>query len=431
MRSCVSLLILSLAILTAFSSCGEDRTHEYEGLTRSNHAMYDFMKEVYLWNEDMTELEWNNFFGNGNEFFSRLTTEDDKWSFATIDTLQSDPHARGHFNHFNSYGLDFNLVTDPTGKTNRQLFRISLVVPHSPAEKAGLQRNDFISAVDGSRAGSSLADKLVKGDERQLTVLRLTVGEESGELQWKDTLDITLPSSTYVEDKPFPIRQIMETSLGKTAYLMCMRLTEGPWETDSSSQAYSDELDKVFAEFHSQGATDLVLDLRYCNDGALPMVQKLASYIAGDTHHGESFLTTFRNTSKAGNNQSIPFDKSLVNGHALGLSRVAVITSSQTQGAGEWLTHGLKAVFGDAQVITVGQTTAGCNVVTEDYHLLDHITIHPAVAYVADKEGNGDYATGIKPSLPLGETNYYLTTYPLGDIHELWFEAALNALAEP
>ena len=49
-------LSLALAFVVAmFSSCGEDRTHEYYDLTEENQWIYSRMQEVYLWRDKLKE----------------------------------------------------------------------------------------------------------------------------------------------------------------------------------------------------------------------------------------------------------------------------------------------------------------------------------------------------------------------------------------
>ena len=53
-------LSLLLALFVAmFTSCGEDRTHEYYDLTEENQWIYSQMQEVYLWRDKLKEPSRN------------------------------------------------------------------------------------------------------------------------------------------------------------------------------------------------------------------------------------------------------------------------------------------------------------------------------------------------------------------------------------
>ncbi|MDE5550464.1 MAG: hypothetical protein K2I99_03830, partial [Bacteroidaceae bacterium] len=112
--------ILTIVGILMGVSCGEDRTYEYEEKTQHNHWAYDVILDTYLWADSLNDFTptWKSFFSTPSSFLSTLTAKSqhsDKWSYVLVDTLEEDPHQRGYFNHFDSYGLDFVLMTDPTG----------------------------------------------------------------------------------------------------------------------------------------------------------------------------------------------------------------------------------------------------------------------------------------------------------------------------
>ena len=122
--------------------------------------MMEVMRTQYLWGDSIKEdkISWKDYFAAPDKFFPKLTAFapiKDSFSWCEIDTIEEDHHQRGHFNHIDSYGLDFALMTDPTGATSRQYARVITVMPNSPASRAGLHRGDFIGVVDGNRISSS------------------------------------------------------------------------------------------------------------------------------------------------------------------------------------------------------------------------------------------------------------------------------------
>ena len=125
-----SLFIFHFSLFSIlFVSCGEDRTHEYEEKTACDHWILSTMQENYLWGDSIKKdkLDWKDYFAKPGTFFSKLTAFApiaDDYSWCEIDTLKEDYHVRGYFNHLDSYGIDFVVMTDPTGSTSRQFARV-------------------------------------------------------------------------------------------------------------------------------------------------------------------------------------------------------------------------------------------------------------------------------------------------------------------
>ncbi len=416
---------LVAAVLLAVASCGEDRTYEYVQKTQCDHWMQEAMQEYYLWGDSIVDLEWNDYFNTPETFFSKLTAMapvSDTWSWCSIDTLSDDAHERGYFNHNDSYGIDFTIMTDPTGGTSRQYARVMTVYPHSPAERCGLIRGDFIGYVDGVKFTSGTASNLVSGKARTLVVSKLGVDETAEAFYWTSTDTVVMAASEYVEDVPFPVIANFDTSSGRLAYLMCNRLTEGPEERASASTAYADSLMSIMQYLSDVDPDILVLDLRLCNYGRLSMVHRLASTIAGSAASGRLFAQTRHRSDQTDQDENLYFDSSL---NQLAISHLVVITSSYTCGAGEWLIRGLRSALGDSFVTTVGTTTGGQIVTTGDVPSDYYVTLHPATAYVANGNGDYGYASGIAPDIEIDEAEY-ADLYPYGSSPEILLATVLH-----
>lgn len=418
-------LLLCLFVLMA---CGEDRTYEYEEKTQHNQWMYEVMRDHYLWADALAAYEptWKSYFATPSSFLSTLTKQSghsDSWSYLEVDTVRADSHERGYFNHLDSYGMDYALMTDPTGQTTRQMLRVLTVYSGSAAQRAGLQRGDFICAYDGNKLNSSNASKLKSGIARTLEVRHVGVNEDENTFYWVDTLTVQLEASSYVEDVAFPTYSAKEHDDLMVGYLQCTRLLEYPTEQTQGrtvSVVYRDRLDQAMAYLLSQGIEEMVLDLRLCNDGTLAMAQRLASYVVAPQHLGTTFVQTFYNAAHTSSNQTVPYDTSVGN---LGLSRIYILTSAYTQGAAEWLIHALQCSMGTDNVVLVGMATKGQNVLTEEVAHDHYIRLRPAVAYVADANGNYDYSS-IAPTLSVDEQNYVVMG-PYGDLTDMLYYTAV------
>ena len=420
-------IIYIVAVCALFVSCGKDRSGEYEEKTARDHWMLDVMRKEYLWGDQLQELTWKDYFAKPQEFFAKLIKQaplSDTWSWCAIDTIPEDAHQRGSFNHIDSYGMDVVVMIDPTGETSRQFGRILTIYEGSPAARCGLQRGDFISAIDGTKFTTATAKNLVNGKRHTLTVEHLEVNEAEGTFVWGEQSSVEMDASEYVEDKAFPLKRILTTSEGKVGYLMCNRLTEGPTEQSATLTTYRDELAAVMASMAGSEYAAFVLDLRLCNDGTLDMACRLASYFVDESQLGQVFAKTYHNEQKSGLNTTYLFDEEAIASH-LKTHVLYVITSSYTQGAAEWLIRGLRKALGDASVITVGTPTAGQIVMTATIPSDFYVTLHPAVAYVANADDEYDYSSGIAPDNEQNELNS-LYLYPYGSEKELLLNTILN-----
>ena len=62
MKKSTYLSLLIALVVAMFTSCGEDRTHEFLEMTEENQWTYSKMKEVYLWRDKITEPKRTTFF---------------------------------------------------------------------------------------------------------------------------------------------------------------------------------------------------------------------------------------------------------------------------------------------------------------------------------------------------------------------------------
>lgn len=420
--------VFPLLVMTAFLfSCGEDRTYEYEAKTAHSHWMVEAMQEWYLWGDSIHEPEWKDFFARPAEFFQKLTAmskKNDKWSYCSIDTADIDYHERGQFNHINSYGMDFVVMTDPTGSTTRSYARVTSVVAGSPAAECGIVRNDFIGVVDGAKLTTNNASLLKSGKRRNLEISKLGINGEDDGLIWVASSETELPVSRYVEDRAFPLDTIYDMGNLCIGYIMCTRLTPHAPEKEVYTDDYLSDMDRIFAGMRSAAIDELVIDLRLCNDGTMDMACRMASYVLPDDKLGGVFARTFWSSRNEDRNEDVLYDVSL-SGRTLGIHRVYVITSGYTTGAAEWFIHSLHRTMGLDGVIVVGTSTAGQNVMTwavpSDYQF----TLYPVVAYVADSEGDYEYASGLSPDMEVNEMEY-VELYPYGDLREVVLSSTLD-----
>ena len=184
---------------------------------------------------------------------------------------------------------------------------------------------------------------------------------------------------------------------------------------------YRQSLDAIMAKMKSAGVTEMVLDLRLCNYGTIDMAQRLASYVVSPHALGSTFVKTIWNDAHSSQNKTYPYDTSVSN---LGLHRLYILTGTYTQGAAEWLIHALQHSMGEDNVILIGTSTKGQNVMTSEVGRDFYVRLNPVVAYVADGAGNYEYGS-ILPTIELDELSV-LELYDYGDPDEVLLNTALR-----
>ena len=81
--------------------------------------------------------------------------------------------------------------------------------------------------------------------------------------------------------------------------------------------------------------------------------------------------------------------------------------------------------MGGSNVFTVGDTSDGQIVLTEDIKSQFAVILHPAVAYVANALGEYGYVDGIVPDVLKNEASY-VKLYPYGDENEALLKFVLD-----
>jgi len=424
-------LLFGTFILLFICSCGEDRTYEYIEKTERNHWIMDVLKNKYLWADSIKEdkVNWQNFFIDPHSFLNEVidfAPIKDKWSWCSVDTIKEDHYQRGFFNHLDSYGIDFMVMSDPTRATSRQYVRVTSVIDGSPADRCGIKRGDFIGYIDNVKINSSDIDKLVSGKNRTLEVYKLSVNDDATEYIWADEKTLYMEKSEYVEDVAFPVVKTFDVNDIKIAYIMCSRLLEGPFELNEQSTKYLEDLNSIIKNLKASDPKIVILDFRLCNVGSIEMANRLTSYMLNTTFQSQIFAQTIHNERRTGENVIYYCDPEALN-NSLSPSDVFCITGDYTEGASEWVIRGLTALMGEEHVFKVGLKTAGQCVITENVESDFYVTLHPAVAFVADKYGRYDYNEGILPDLEIDES-IYLDMYPYGDENEVVLSLILNEI---
>lgn len=216
---------LLTAVLLTLTSCGEDRTGEFYALIEDRMWIEEIMRSNYLWAEDIPPIEKeDDYFQEPATFFKNMLSKEamngkgDKYSYMEITKVETEEETRSMMlDRTSTYGMEFILTNDPTGTTAHTFARVLYVLPDSPAEKAGIQRGDWISAVNQDRITTDNYKQLIQGGVISLKRNQLVSTEEGIHWQVRDSLD--MGPSIQMEINPFLMSNVYEVNGQKICFI--------------------------------------------------------------------------------------------------------------------------------------------------------------------------------------------------------------------
>ena len=420
------------AIALLLSSCGKDRTGEWYALIEDRMWIEDIMRENYLWAEDMPVIEKeDDYFQEPATFFKNMLSKNalngkgDKYSYMEQVKVENEEDTRSlMLDRISTYGMEFVLTNDPTGTTAHNFARILYVLPDSPAEKAGIQRGDWISAMNKDRITTDNYKQLINGGTVSVARNEIISTEDGWGWKAKDTINIS--ASISMEINPFLLSNVYEVDGQKIAYLVYTEFSTGP-NNEGTESVYNEQMKQIFAQFKAQSPDAFILDLRYNNGGYLHCAQALGSLLAPANAIGKDFVNLTYNEKANPQVVSYPFDKKYADAN-LDLSKVYILTGNQTASASEAVINGLIPYMGAENVVLIGSKTEGKNVAMTSFKNEAHgLTLWPVIAFVSNANNEGDYSEGFNPHYELNENNI-VGWYPLGDPEEYLLKNTLSLI---
>ncbi|UBZ14168.1 carboxyl-terminal protease [Flagellimonas marinaquae] len=458
-----SFLFLGLSLLLA--SCSNDDNGIKPGPTpdpdptadvAAQNFMWKAMNLWYFWQGDVPDLADDRFSTNAeytaflesypdpeNFYYSicndheRIVGEEtaiDRFSFANEDYKELVNSLSGISQ---SNGLEFRLSY--IGNTNDVFGYVLYVWPGSNASTKDIQRGDFFTRVDGIQLTDSNYTELLFGNNSTYTLGMATVENETISNNDKEVQLTKIENQ--IED-PILIAETLDVNGTKVAYLMYNRFLS----------SFNEDLNDAFAKFKTDGATELVLDMRYNPGGNVNTSRLLASMIYG-TKTQEVYIRQRWNSKvqAAFSDASLtdyfesntpPPANSPIN--SLNLNRVFVIATNGSASASELVMNGLEPYI---DVIHIGTTTRGKNEFSitlvddpdQDLPFLYSSSregninpnnswgIQPLVGRNENADGFYDYTSGLVPDITLGEDLTNLGV--LGDVNEPLLARALQEIS--
>lgn len=308
-----------------------------------NKFVWNYMRERYLWNDKMPQNINPDGFATPQLLLDAIIfKESDRFTSIVKDD-----------------GARLNQITTGSaagygvliGQDAQRNWRFLSVFPNSPASEAGLTRGMRIISVDG---------KVVTSTERPTLNTSASSSIEVEDTEGKIRV-ITATPRTYTQ-QPVIHTEIKTVGSRKIGYIVYQSFT----------QVSEEALTRTFAQFKSEGVSELIVDLRYNGGGLLRTLQMLGSMIAPANAIGKPLLKNQNNERYSRENSDILFEN---NPNRLNLNRVVFIATGSSASASEILINSLRPFM---NVAIVGSRTfgkfVGGPIMVEQNHTFSPIT---------------------------------------------------------
>ncbi|MEZ0487792.1 S41 family peptidase [Fibrella aquatica] len=406
------------------------------GVTTADAAVNDWilenMRYAYYWNDKIPAspnkaLAPDAFF-NGLLYKYNATSnpQGDRFSWIQESAAELTATLNGETT---TTGLDFTLLLAAQGSTD-VVGVVTYVIAGSPADKAGMKRNDIFYSVNGI---SLTTDQAVLNrafaDESVTQTYGIATIQNGAIAKTSKTVAVT---PVVLQENPIFKDSVYTDGSRKIAYLMYNQFVPGP--NGSSTASYDTQINTIFGKFKAQGVNELILDLRYNGGGASTSSTNLASLIVKELN-GQSNLVFHRREYNASLTQEIrasegdnffnTYFQPKTNNIGNQLSRVYVVTTRRTASASELVINGLRPYM---TVNTIGTTSYGKNVgsitITDDENKSNKWGMQPIVFRTFNKNNESDYWAGFTPTVEVNEP--FGALVPLGDLRDPLLATAIN-----
>ncbi|WP_418262820.1 S41 family peptidase [Flavobacterium faecale] len=423
-------LILLLVVAISFQSCQDNDDIDFAPDVQINDFIWKGLNIYYLWQSDVPDLADNRFANHTQyqDFISGYTPESlfealkldnsiDRFSWIVNDYTVLEQSFQGTTKN---NGIEFKLSLDPKNSSN-VVGIINYIIPNSDAASKNVKRGEIFYGVNGIT--------LTLSNYRTL----LFSAAENYILNFADfTANTIVPNGKSIEftktvlnENPILINKVIPSGGHKIGYLMY----------NGFYSSYDTILNDAFGVLKTEGVTDLVLDLRYNPGGSVQSATRLASMITGQ-FAGQVFSKLTYNAKKSRNNISYLFPEKIGSTpiNSLNLTKVYILTTNSTASASELIINGLSPYINVVQIgdVTVGKNQASVTLYdSSDFSSKNRNPNHkyamqPIVALTVNKNGFGDYQSGLAPTFLQKES---VSTYGvLGEPSEPLLNTAISKI---
>ncbi|MGE0452712.1 MAG: S41 family peptidase [Vicinamibacteria bacterium] len=280
--------------------------------------------------------------------------------------------------------------------------RVAQVFADSPASEAGLERGVRIRTIDGR----TIAELVASGQIN--SAFGLSEIGVSVTISFDDLAGASRSATMVKRLVTIPtvsLTRTLDVDGRRVAYVHFRNFVQPSFPA----------LDAAFAQLQQEGATELVLDLRYNGGGLVSVAQRLASLIGGSRSYAQTFCQFFHNDKQSARNQTLLFENPPL---ALNLQRLVVLTTRSSASASELVINALRPFI---PVIVVGDRTYGKPVGQYSFNFCDKV-LYPVAFTLLNARGEGNFFDGFAPDCAAADDLDHL----LGDPAEASLGAAIG-----
>ena len=400
------------------NTCVTPASGEKQGTVNDEKSwVRSFVDERYLWYKDVPYVDASKY-TSAAAYFEVLKTPAKNSTGEPLDRFHWSVTNAQDENWQAGVAVDYGIYWRVESRETPRSLVVFDVEPESPAGQAGILRGDKLVAVDGidfvNANSQSDKDTINNGLFPKDAKSHVFEFNRAGELK-----TFTVAAGENYPTSPVRYKKIIDDGGTKVAYIYF----------DDFIVKSEKELTEAFSYFNNQGATELILDMRYNGGGYLAISQQLGYMIAGEKSIGKDFSRLIFNDKRQTDNRSYRFANLGINWSTgyfdrskqlptMNLSKVTMLVSNRTASASEELINALKGI--DVTVNLVGKTTTG-----KPYGWQSQSNCGRTYNLVEFKAANAknfsDYDAGFVPSC-IAEDD---VQHPLGDTQEAMLATAL------
>lgn len=397
----LSTLLVTISLTLLLSACGGGDSDSFNvtppaadncTVPEQNQFIIDLMRDIYYWLDELPATI------SAADFDSPEATMR-AMEFADLDRFSGirDQAANDAFfseSQFIGVGITTTIRDD-------RLF-IAQAFGDGPAAAAGLQRGYEILAINGRTVADILAAEDSIGDQFGENEIGVNVDLQVRDLN-ASVVDVSF-GKALVTIETVTVADVLDLGGVPTAYLSFRNFVSPSF----------DALDDAFAMFAAEGATEVILDLRYNGGGLVSVADHLASLLSGSIPANSVYSKRDHNRNNTARNTTTNF---LSIANTLDIDSLTVITLGGTASASELVINGLRPYM---DVRIVGQRSFGKPVGAYGFDFCDKTAVPTAFATVNSLD-QGDYFDGFDVDCAVDDD----LTQPLGSELEAMLAEAI------
>lgn len=439
--------ILILSVLFLAMGCSKDKDFlipdsldpDPDAGAEVQDFMWKSMNYWYFWQANVPDLA-DDRFSTSEDYTDFLLSEAEPGSFFDNKLLHSEDRFSIYRENYRdlvnllsgvakSNGLEFGLVR--FADSQDVLGYVRYIIPGSDAATKDIARGDIFTGVDGQTLTTTNYVNLLFGNNDSYT---LNMADIAGGQVTPNNKEVSLTKQEGLAENPIFLSMTYEIGGSKIGYLVYNGFYE----------QFDEQLNDVFANFKSEGVTDVVIDLRYNSGGSVNTSRLLGGMIYTDDSKNIFLRKRYNQKVQDLYSSDLNFTNKTPNGStvaSLGLERVYVLTTQSTASASELLVNCLDPYM---DVVQIGETTRGKNefsttlVDDRDYSYIynparvNNINpkvqwgLQPLIGRNENVDGFYDYTSGLVPDIALPEDLENMGV--LGDLNEPLLARAIQEI---